>query len=103
MGTLKENIIAVKESADIADYIDSFGVPLKPGNPLMGSCPFHQDSTPSFAVYPSSQTYYCFGCQESGDIITFAQKMGAAPDVVEAVRMIAGQYNVTLKEEERRT
>ena len=100
MGALKENIIAVKESADIADYIDSFGVPLKPGNPLMGSCPFHQDSTPSFAVYPSSQTYYCFGCQESGDIITFAQKMGAAPDVVEAVRMIAGQYNVTLKEDD---
>lgn len=100
MGTLKDNIIAVKESADIADYIDSFGVPLKPGNPLMGPCPFHQDSTPSFAVYPSSQTYYCFGCQESGDIITFAQKMGAAPDVVEAVRALAGQYNVTLKEED---
>lgn len=100
MSALKENIIAVKESADIADYIDSFGVPLKSGNPLMGPCPFHQDSTPSFAVYPSSQTYYCFGCRESGDIITFAQKMGAAPDVVEAVRVIAGQYNVTLKEED---
>lgn len=100
MSALKENIIAVKESADIADYIDSFGVPLKSGNPLMGTCPFHQDSTPSFAVYPSSQTYYCFGCQESGDIITFAQKMGAAPDVVEAVRVIAGQYNVTLKDDD---
>lgn len=36
-------------------------------------CPFHDDSTPSFIIYPNN-TYYCFGCQVSGDSITFAQK-----------------------------
>lgn len=36
-------------------------------------CPFHNERTPSFFVYPSN-TYYCFGCQESGDIITLVQK-----------------------------
>ena len=57
MGTLKENIIAVKESADIADYIDSFGVPLKPGNPLMA--PAHSTRTqhhPSQCTRPPKHT-----------------------------------------------
>lgn len=36
-------------------------------------CPFHQEKTPSFVIYPNN-SYYCFGCQEYGDAITFIQK-----------------------------
>lgn len=37
-------------------------------------CPFHKEKTPSFVIYPNN-SYYCFGCGESGDAITFVQKI----------------------------
>jgi hypothetical protein len=44
--------------------------------PRMGftKCPFHDDSTPSFKIYPSSNTWYCWGCHEHGDTIGFVMK-----------------------------
>lgn len=44
------------------------------GRILMGNCPFHQEDTPSFAIYTNTNTYHCFGCQESGDAISFYMK-----------------------------
>lgn len=36
------------------------------------SCPFHfPDKTPSFIIYPKTQTGHCFGCSWHGDIIAF--------------------------------
>ena len=40
---------------------------------LKGRCPFHDDSSPSFYVYPETQSFYCFGCQVGGDVITLAK------------------------------
>ena len=37
----------------------------------MACCPFHNDKTPSFTVFPSTQSFYCFGCQTGGDLIEF--------------------------------
>jgi DNA primase len=45
------------------------------GTTLLGLCPFHDDRTPSFTVYPQSGTYHCFGCRAHGDVISFAQAM----------------------------
>jgi CHC2 zinc finger len=42
----------------------------------VGLCPFHADKTPSFRVYPDGH-FYCFGCQLSGDVITFLMKTQA--------------------------
>jgi DNA primase len=36
-------------------------------------CPFHQEKTPSFTVYPKTNTFHCFGCDRSGDTIEFIQ------------------------------
>lgn len=44
---------------------------------LIGNCPFHEDRTPSFTVYPDS--YHCFGCGAHGDVVDFVmrtQKVG---------------------------
>ncbi|MFM9134417.1 MAG: CHC2 zinc finger domain-containing protein [bacterium] len=52
-------------------------VALKPagGGSLKGLCRFHDERSPSFHVTPSRGMYYCFGCQEGGDVITFVQKV----------------------------
>ncbi len=36
-------------------------------------CPLHSEKTASFTIYPNGK-YYCFGCGESGDIISFVMK-----------------------------
>jgi len=38
-------------------------------------CPFHNDSDPSFTVYPETNSYFCFGCDKGGDIISFLQEL----------------------------
>lgn len=44
------------------------------GGRFVGRCPFHEDDRPSFTVYPATNTYYCFGCGEHGDIVTFVMR-----------------------------
>lgn len=45
------------------------------GNILMVSCPFHQDDTPSFAIYTHNNSYYCFSCKKSGDSVSLYEKI----------------------------
>lgn len=47
----------------------------KTGSSYTARCPFHEDKTPSFTLYPDSNRFYCFGCHETGDAITLAQKL----------------------------
>ena len=64
----------VKSSLDIADIIGE-RVRLRPASRgYSGLCPFHDEGTPSFHVYTDTQSYYCFGCHEAGDIFTFLMK-----------------------------
>lgn len=42
---------------------------------MVGLCPFHKEKTPSFCVYTDDNHYYCFGCQENGDVIKFVRKI----------------------------
>jgi len=57
---------------DIVEFIDSY-VPLKKrGNSHIACCPFHNEKTPSFNVIAKKQFYHCFGCNTSGNAISFA-------------------------------
>lgn len=63
------------EKPDILAVMEREGVELKRrGRDLWGFCPLHADKTPSFKVSPDRQAFYCFGCGEHGDVITFTQK-----------------------------
>lgn len=65
-----------KMGVDIAAVIEGAGVELRrSGSRLIGRCPFHDEKTPSFFVFPDQQRYYCFGCQASGDVIDLAQAL----------------------------
>jgi DNA primase len=70
------DIDEVKSRTNIADIVGDF-VSLKSAGvgSLKGLCPFHDERSPSFHVRPQLGFYHCFGCGESGDVISFLQKM----------------------------
>ncbi len=71
---MTSTIETIKAKIDVADEI-GLVVPLqKSGKALKGLCPFHNERTPSFYVFPEAQTWHCFGCNEGGDVFTFVQK-----------------------------
>jgi DNA primase len=92
-----EDIAEVRDRARIDDVIAAY-VSLKPagGGSLKGLCPFHDEKTPSFQVTPSRGFYYCFGCGESGDVITFVRKVNNL-SFAEAVEHLADKYGVQLR------
>lgn len=64
----------VRRSTDLVELVESF-VPLKrAGAGYRALCPFHEEKTPSFHVFPESQIYKCFGCNAAGDCFSFVQK-----------------------------
>ena len=68
------------------------------GKNLVGLCPFHNEKTPSFCVYPENNSFFCFGCNKGGDVITFI--MGVENlDFTEAVRFLAQRAGLSLPEE----
>lgn len=40
-----------------------------------GLCPFHHEETPSFMVDPRKGTWYCFGCQNDGNLADFMRRL----------------------------
>ncbi len=73
-------------------------VPLrKQGREWVGLCPFHQEKTPSFAVNEQKQSWFCFGCQQGGDIFDFVQRIEKV-DFPAALRMLADTAGVELPE-----
>ncbi|NLT42334.1 MAG: DNA primase [Anaerolineae bacterium] len=87
----------VKQKVDIVDLISESVVLKKAGRNYKGLCPFHQERTPSFVVYPENQTWHCFGaCSEGGDAFSFVQKMEGV-DFGEALRILARRAGVSLE------
>ena len=69
----KNFIDKIKSALNIVDVVESFTHLHKAGVNYKGVCPFHDDHTPSMVVSPSRQTYHCFVCGASGDVISFVQ------------------------------
>src|SRR6266446_3059506 len=64
---------AIKAKIDVAEEVGLVVALRKSGKSLQGLCPFHNERTPSFYVFPESQTWRCFGCNEGGDVFSFVQ------------------------------
>lgn len=69
----KNFIEKVKSALNIVNVIETFTHLHKTGANYKGVCPFHDDHSPSMVVSPSRQTYHCFVCGASGDVISFVQ------------------------------
>jgi DNA primase len=98
MAALQENSARrVKDAVDIIEVIGEHVHLQKAGVRYKGLCPFHSEKTPSFTVNRERQFYHCFGCNESGDVLSFMMKYHnlTFPD---AVARLAERYGVELEE-----
>lgn len=92
-----EVVEEVRQRNDVVDVISSYVRLNKKGSNYFGLCPFHNEKTGSFSVTPSKQMYYCFGCHEGGNVITFIQKYENMT-FQEAVKLLADRAGVKLPE-----
>ena len=99
MGILDEDIARVRDQTDIVALISETVALKRVGQRHSGLCPFHQEKTPSFSVNPDGY-YYCFGCQASGDAITFVRETEHL-DFVEAVERLAQRSGITLRYDDK--
>ncbi len=65
----------IKERTDIVEVAERYTQLRKTGKRFIGWCPVHDDKSPSFVIYPESQSWHCFGCGMGGDV--FALIMAA--------------------------
>lgn len=91
----------IKQRLDIVEVISAY-VPLrKSGRNYKGLCPFHQEKTPSFVVFPETGTWHCFGaCGTGGDLFSFIMKRENA-DFREALEILAQKAGVSLRSPEQ--
>ncbi|APD50659.1 DNA primase [Francisella hispaniensis] len=75
-------------TADIVDVVSRYVNLKKTGKNYKGCCPFHNEKTPSFFVNPEKNFYHCFGCQASGDALTFVKSINNL-EFIEAVKNLA--------------
>ncbi|HAH15823.1 MAG TPA: DNA primase, partial [Chloroflexi bacterium] len=66
-------IDAIKSRIDLSEVIGARVTLKRAGRLMKGLCPFHQEKSPSFVVYPDEGRYHCFGCGKSGDVFTWFQ------------------------------
>ena len=97
-----EYIEELNRRTDIVDLVGSYVQLKRKGRLYGGLCPFHSEKTPSFYVYPDTQSFYCFGCGAGGDAISFAKKINSI-DYGEAVKMLAARAGMPEPQEDDKT
>jgi len=91
----------IKARANVIDLISRYTPLKRAGSIYKGLCPFHNERTPSFVVYPNSGTWHCFGsCGTGGDVFSFLMRKENL-DFREALERLAQETGVSLEEQEQ--
>lgn len=91
--TCRPEVRHLKQAVRIEDVIGQY-VPLRrSGRAFMARCCFHEDHVPSLAIFPDTQSFYCFGCQKHGDVIAFLMEAECLtfPEALRVLRTLAHQ------------
>jgi len=91
-----DQVDEVKKRIDIVELISQYLEVKRAGINYSARCPFHQEKTPSFMISPERQVFRCFGCGESGDAISFLQKMEGL-SFPEALKILADRVGIQLE------
>jgi DNA primase len=91
----EDKIEEVKARVNVVDVVSEYVTLKKAGRNFVGLCPFHREKTPSFTVNPEKQIFYCFGCGEGGNAISFLMKINDM-SFPESIRHLAGRMGITI-------
>jgi DNA primase len=100
MGILDEDVARVRDATDLVALAGEHLALKRVGKRFVGLCPFHTEKTPSFTINPDANLFYCFGCQASGDAISFVREVEHL-DFVDAVERLAARAGITLRYDDR--
>ncbi|MBA2278453.1 MAG: DNA primase [Chloroflexia bacterium] len=93
----RDAVAEIRDRTDIVELVRGYVPSLKKtGRTFKGLCPFHQEKTPSFIVFPDSQNFHCFGCGKGGDIFTFYM-LSEHVEFREGLRELARRAGVELE------
>jgi DNA primase len=93
---IPEDVIReIKYRNNIENVISQYVNLKRRGKNLVGLCPFHSEKTPSFTVYPETESFYCFGCGAGGDVVSFTSLLENL-DYIESVKLLAERSGVAL-------
>jgi DNA primase len=95
MAIQDDDIERLKATVSIVDVVGELVSLRKVGRNFVGLCPFHAEKTPSFNVREETGRYRCFGCDQSGDAITFVERTRHV-DFVGAVEYLAAKVGLQL-------
>lgn len=99
-GRKSDAIKAIKERVSLAELARRYVEVRSVGSRLVAPCPFHQETKPSFSINEEMGTFYCFGCQASGDIFDFYGRLNGL-DFKETLDQLAEEAGVRLADYNR--
>ena len=102
MSIPREVVEEVRRRTDIVELIGSYVTLKRAGSNFGGLCPFHSEKTPSFTVFPDSESFYCFGCGAGGDAITFVMKNDNL-DYPSAIELLANRAGIRIVHEQEKS
>lgn len=70
-----EDLDALRSRIDIVELLGEYVELTERGESFTGLCPFCSTKTPSFNVRRDRGFFHCFGCQTSGDVFEFLQRV----------------------------
>lgn len=98
MALPEEFLQELRDRNDITNVVSAYVNLKKAGRLYSGRCPFHNEKTPSFYVYPDTQSFYCFGCGAGGEVITFTKKIENL-DYIDAVKLLAQRAGMEMPQD----
>ena len=100
MAIPRETVEQILQAARIEEVVGEFVTLKKRGSNLWGTCPFHNEKTPSFSVNPARNIFKCFGCGKAGDSAKFLMEHEHFT-YPEALRYLAKKYNIKIEEKQQ--
>ena len=91
----EDKLLEIREAASIEEVVGQYVKLERRGKNLLGLCPFHADSKPSFTVSPDRGIFHCFGCQAGGNVISFVMQYHKM-SFPEAAAELARRYGINL-------
>jgi len=91
----EDKLLEIKDAARIEEVVGQYVPLVQKGKNLLGLCPFHADTSPSFTVSPEKGIFYCFGCGAGGNVISFLMQHQRL-SFPEAAQELARRYNIPL-------